>query len=95
MSGEDLVVELISEQRRRLIASVLSSVEATSGWNRLPQSEREVAKARIKDQINVFYDFCRDVIKVTHRDVARNEHAVELIAQVHASQSRIERRLDK
>jgi hypothetical protein len=41
--------------------------------------------AAVIDALGVFYDLCRDVIKVTDEDGLRNDHAVALIESIHTA----------
>lgn len=79
---DSVIKRLAIEQRRRLIASVMNAVE----------SEQDVARRRerVIGSINVYHDFLLDIIKVGDEDGIRNEEALALIAQVHASQRRME-----
>ena len=89
----DLVRGILSEQRRRLIATILGTVEASSAWSKMPAAEQKAFREKIIASIGVFADLCFDVLKVTNEGSIRNELAVGLIQQVHDSQRRLERTL--
>jgi len=80
---ESIIKRLAIEQRRRLIASVLNAVD--------DEKDARARRERIIRAINSYHDFLLDVVKVSDEEYVRNEHALELIASVHASQQRIER----
>lgn len=83
-------VKLLAEQRKRMLASIMRAAEAETWWGVLKRDEQERYRTKVVDSINVFYDFCRDVIKVSEEDGVSNDAAVKLLGQVHASQRTIE-----
>lgn len=89
--ADDVVKRLLIEQRKRLVASVLGSLETSSAWSRLPEPERRQLREKVLSSIGTYHDFCLDVVKVGSEDSVRNDEALGLIQQVHASQARIER----
>lgn len=91
MAGEDMVRRLLGEQRRRLVASLLGAAEASSWWPQLGLVEQRSYRDKVLASIGTYHDFCLDVLKVSGEDSVRNERALELIEQVHASQRRVER----
>lgn len=91
--AEDRIVQLIAEQRKRLIASIMSAAETSPWWIRLNAAEQRAYREKVLSSIGVFYDFCRDVVKVSDVDVVRNEHALNLLQRIHDSQRSIERTL--
>ena len=93
MSESDLVRRLLSEQRRRLVASLLGSVETAPWWGRLNPQEQRSLREKVLASIGVYHDFVLDVVKVGGDDSVRNEEALHLIQAVHASQSRLEQHL--
>ncbi len=82
------VMRVVTEQRKRCLASILGAAETTPWWGRLTRDEQLAYRQRVIDALGVFYDLCRDVIKVTDDDTLRNEHAVELIEQIHGQVTR-------
>jgi hypothetical protein len=91
MSG-DLTSRLLVEQRKRLIASILGAAEGSRWWSLLSVAEQRAHRDKVLASVGTFYDFCRDVIKVTGEDIIRNDYAVDLLSKVHDSQLRVERR---
>lgn len=90
---EDLTGRLLSEQRKRLIASILGSAESSNWWSKLNPGEQRAFREKVINAVGVFYDFCRDVVKVTSDDSMRNDLALDLIRQVHDGQRALERQL--
>lgn len=90
--ADDMIRRLAGEQRRRFIAGMLGAAESTQWWPKLSAPEQRAYRDRVMSSVGTYHDFMLDVIKVTHDDDSiRNEHAIELIQQVHASQTRLER----
>lgn len=77
------VVRVVTEQRKRCLASILGAAETSPWWGRLSKDEQVAFRQRVIDALNVFYDLCRDVIKVTDEDVVRNEYVIDLIEAIH------------
>lgn len=90
MTG-DLTSRLLVEQRKRLLASILGAAETSAWWSKLTPAEQHAHRAKVLASVGTFYDFCRDVLKVTGEDSIRNDLAVELLQQVYESQQAVER----
>jgi hypothetical protein len=83
------VLRVVTEQRKRCLASILGAAEVAPWWGRLTREEQVAYRQRVIDALGVFYDLCRDVIKVTDDEEGlRNDHAVDLIERIHATVSR-------
>lgn len=78
------VMRVVTEQRKRCLASILGAAEASPWWGRLSVEEQRAYRQRVIDALGVFYDLCRDVIKVSDEDVVRNEHVIDLLERIHA-----------
>jgi hypothetical protein len=78
-----VVVRVVTEQRKRCLASILGSAETSPWWSRLSRDEQLVYRQKVIDSLGVFYDLVRDVIKVADDDGLRNDHVVELIERIH------------
>lgn len=91
--SDDIVIRLITEQRKRLVASIMGAAEQKPWWGKLSLQDQQEYRRKVLDSIGVFYDLIRDVVKVTNEGWTISQDAIELIAQVHASQSRLERSL--
>lgn len=93
MAGDDLVGKLLAEQRRRLIATLLGTAESAPWWRDLTAEQQRAHRDKVLSSVGVFYDFCRDVVKVSSEDMTRNEYALELLQAVHDGQAALVRRL--
>lgn len=88
--ADDLITRLLIEQRKRLVASVMSGAEQTAWWSKLAPPEQRAFREKVLNSVGVFYDFCRDVVKVGNENSMVNEHAIELLQSVRESQRRLE-----
>lgn len=77
------VIRVVTEQRKRCLATILGAAETSPWWGRLTKEEQVAYRQRVIDSLGVFYDLCRDVIRVTDEDSVRNDHAVALIESIH------------
>lgn len=91
--SEDLTARLLGEQRKRLIASIMGAAENAPWWSRLQAGEQRAYREKVLSSVGTFYDFCRDVVKVTGEDGIRNDLALELLRQVHEGQRSLQRSL--
>jgi hypothetical protein len=83
------VTRVVTEQRKRCLASILGSAENSPWWNRLTRDEQIAYRQRVIDALGVFYDLVRDVIKVTDDpDTLRNERALDLLERIHGQLGR-------
>jgi len=89
--AEDVVIKLITEQRKRLVASIMGAAEQKAWWSKLTPQDQQQYRQKVLDSIGVFYDLIRDVVKVTNEGWMVSEEAIKLLSQVHASQQRLER----
>lgn len=88
-----MVARLLMEQRKRLIASILGAAETSPWWGKLSVQEQRAHREKVLAAIGVFYDLCRDIVKVSNDDSVRNDLALSLIQQVHDGQRALERQL--
>jgi hypothetical protein len=91
--AEDKIRRLATEQKKRLIAGLLNSCESTPWYKRLSEQERQAYRRDVFERVGIYHDFMLDVIKVADDGSVVNEHALELLEQLHAGQSRLERAL--
>ena len=91
MASDETIRALAIEQRRRLVGSIMRTMEQASWWPRLDKAQQEEIRDKVLDSIGRYHDFMLDVIKVGHDDSVRNDHAIALIEQVHASQRELMR----
>lgn len=89
----DIVRSLAVEQRKRLVASLMSHAEQSSWWSKLSSIEQRELRKKVLDSVGTYHDFILDVVKVSGEDSMVNEQALGLIQQVHAGQTRLERAL--
>jgi hypothetical protein len=82
------VIRVVTEQRKRCLASILGAAETSTWWPRLTKDEQLAYRQRVIDALGVFYDLCRDVIKVSDEDGLRNDHVVDLIERIHVQVTR-------
>ena len=80
-----VVMKVVTEQRKRCLASILGAAENSGWWGKLSREEQVVYRQRVIDALGVYSDLCRDVIKVSDDDGLRNEHAVNLIERIHTA----------
>lgn len=90
-----MVVRLLSEQRRRCLATILNSAESSPWWGRLTEAQQNAFRDQVRSSLNIFYDLTRDLIKVTEDDGVRNDLALDLIRAMHQQTSQIKERLDR
>lgn len=89
--ADDIMRRLAGEQRRRFIAAILGAAETSTWWSKLSVQEQKAYRDKVLSSVGNYHDFMLDVIKVSNDDVIRNEHAINLLQQVHDSQRRLER----
>ena len=81
---------LAGERRRRFVAGVLGAAEQSPWWRRLSVEEQKAFREKVLTSVGDYHDFMLDVIKISNDDTLRNEHALNLLEQVHSSQRRLE-----
>lgn len=89
--SEDLTSRLLGEQRKRMIASMLGAAEQSAWWRKLTTAEQRAFRDKMLSAVGVFYDFCRDIVKITGEDSIRNDYAVELLQQIHTTTTALHR----
>jgi hypothetical protein len=87
----DVVRALAVEQRKRLVAALLSHCEQSPWWAQLSRPQQIALRERVLGSVGAYHDFLLDVLKVNRDGQIQNEYAVNLIRQVHEGQQRIER----
>jgi hypothetical protein len=93
MSGTPVIVRLLSEQRKRCLATIFGSIEASTWWPDLTAAQQQQLREQVRGALAVFYDLCRDVVKVSDDDGLRNDLALDLIRAVHTQQRELSERL--
>jgi len=83
MSNEFLR-SLMSEQRRRLVGSVLEHAE-NNLYQRMSSEEQRAFREKVLTSVGVFYDFMLDAVKASVNDGSvMNEEALVLLRDLHA-----------
>lgn len=85
---------LATEQRKRMIASILSHCQGSEWWDELKPNEQQDLRKKVIDSANQYHDFVLDTIKASD-DTLVNEQTASLLRQIRSSQARIEQRLDE
>lgn len=85
---------LATEQRKRMIASILSFAQGSDWWDDLNPNEQQDLRKKVIDSANQYHDFVLDTIKASD-DSLINEQTASLLRQVRSSQARIEQRLEE
>lgn len=87
------VKNLLIEQRRRLVGSVMQHIESKV-YPRLPQHEREALREKVITSVGAYHDVCLDLLKASVSDgTITNETALEAIGELHASVNQLRRDL--
>ena len=82
MSDDDTVLkELVIRQRRRLVASILTSAEKTL-YPHVPLEDREVFRASVFAAVAPFSDFVLDCIRSANTGWYVNDEALQLLHQI-------------
>lgn len=86
--ADDLIRKLLAEQRKRVVGSIMGGAEQSPWWSKLTPVDQRAYRQKVLDSIGVFYDFTLDVLKV-NTDSVVNEHALDLIAEMHRDVRRL------
>lgn len=86
------MARLISERRRRMVATILGHAEREF-YAQLTDAQRTEFRAKTLGAIDEFCDLTRDILKVMADDVMINQHALELLEALHDNQKAIVRKL--
>lgn len=89
----DEVRDLIIEQRKRLVASLLSEAESSLKPH-VSQPQWMAFRSKVLDSVGTYHDFILDVLKVSRKNGVLNEEAIRLIKSVHTGQQRLENTLN-
>lgn len=82
-------IELMVEQRKRMVAGIMNHAEKSGWWAKLRPEEQRAFRGKVLDSTGVFTDLCRDLVKVTGAGSAVNDEALELIREVHRIATRV------
>lgn len=87
MSDPTFVKNLLAEQRKRLVASVMDYIEVNV-YPHLSGEEQKALRQRVLTSVGVYHDFCLDAIKASVNDGSiQNEHVLELLRSIHSAVS--------
>lgn len=78
----DQIRALLSEQQRRLVATVMSTVEPAIR-PRVSQGEWASIRRRLMDAIGSYHDLVLDAMRVRDTGVLRNDAVAEVLAALH------------
>ena len=90
--AETHLVRLITERRKRLVASIMGHAEREFFDQLTPKQQQEFRRKTLT-AIDEFADLMRDVLKITSEDAVVNGHALELLEKLHDSQRALIRKL--
>lgn len=93
VNGNQVVVRLLGEQRKRCFATIMNAAENSTWWATLNDSQQGLFREQARSAIAVFYDLVRDVVKVTDDDAPRNDLVLDAIRAMHSEQRQLVDRL--
>ena len=92
----DVVRNMLGEQRKRLVASILGFMESEDWWGELHDDEREQLRAKVRGAIGVYHDVTLDLLKATlgGSQVLMSEDALRLLQSTHDGLVDLARKLE-
>lgn len=93
--ASDFVRNLMLEQRKRLVGSLLSGIEQSDWYPELDNQERKQLRERVLSSVGSYHDVVLDVLKAATPDAIVSDDAIRLLQAVHDRTARIERELKK
>ena len=88
MANNEFVRNLLIEQRRRLVGSLMEYVER-SVYPRLRPEEQKALREKVLGSVGAYHDTVLDILKASVDDGSMvNAHALELITQIHREVTR-------
>lgn len=88
----DQMTRLLSERRKRLVATIMGHAEREF-FDQLTPAQQLEFRRKTLTAIDDFTDLMRDVLKITGEDVVVNGHALELLQQIHDNQRVLAKRV--
>lgn len=79
------LIRLITERRKRLVASIMGHAEREFYTQLSPQQQADFRR-KVLGSVDEFADLVRDLLKVTGDDVVVNDHVLRLLEQLHDGQ---------
>jgi hypothetical protein len=86
--SDPMMIKLITERRKRLVASILGHAEREF-YSQLNATQRGEFRAKVLSSVDEFADLVRDLLKVTGEDAVVNEHVLDLLEQLHTKVNRL------
>jgi hypothetical protein len=86
------MIRLITERRKRLVASIMGHAEREFFAQLSPQQQADFRR-KVLGSIDEFADLMRDLLKITGEDAVVNDHVLRLLEQLHDSQRQIAKKL--
>lgn len=81
--ASEFVRNLLIEQRKRVVSSVMTHLERNV-FPKLSEAEQRATRDKVLAAIGVYHDTCLDVLKASVNDGSViNEQALELISEIH------------
>lgn len=78
----DYVRRLMGQQRRRLVATMMTSCEGSTWWPKLTPVEQREFKELLQRSIGIYHDFMLDVVQVGGDDEIRGEAALAMLESI-------------
>jgi hypothetical protein len=75
--------QLVAEQRRRCIATILGFCEGADWWGALEKDEQVGLRATVLRAVATLYDVTLDVLKVSGGDGVTNACVIDMIEAIH------------
>lgn len=92
--ADEMVRKLLSEQRKRLVGSLMGAAERSEWWSALSHEEQRAYRQKVLDSVGVYHDLVLDLVKIGDDDgYLRNQHTVQMISELHALGRRLESQL--
>jgi hypothetical protein len=81
--SSDFVKNLLIEQRKRLVGSIMTHAEKTL-FERLTPVEQRVFREKVLSSVGAYHDTCLDILKASVNDGSVvNGEALELLRDIH------------
>lgn len=89
MSNDTLVTALLTEQRGRLVASIMGHAERNL-FPKMTEPEKKAFRLKVLESVGVFYDFCKDALRASAaiseaEGVVLNEDAMRMLGELHSA----------
>lgn len=80
--NDPLISKLLTERRKRLVASILGHAEREF-YGALTPAQRGEFRTKVLTSVDEYTDLIRDLLKVTGEDTLVNDHALVLLGKIH------------